>query len=306
MFYFLFCAGPSCDVKISSDQTKNGSITSPGFPGQYPPKTTCQYEFIASGRERIQLVFTDFSLFAPNELPKDCIGADNLVAYVMLDNRLEKIDTYCGVQVPKAVMSNGPRLIVHFAGTYSSRHARGFRAKFAFTTNFGIRSGEQVDDYPCAFRYRAGASLEGQFTSPNFPGLYPRDTECHYFFHGSDNHRVRIIFHYFDVEGIHPCDLSSASDYVEFSNFIGLDRKYTRQCGQISSGMVVESERKFFRVTFKSNDRLDATGFNASYQFIEQVTIAPTTTITRSAGHPGILILNNYFLICMLAAGFIT
>uniref|UniRef100_T1HQZ8 CUB domain-containing protein n=1 Tax=Rhodnius prolixus TaxID=13249 RepID=T1HQZ8_RHOPR len=63
--------GPSCDVKISSDQTKNGSITSPGFPGQYPPKTTCQYEFIASGRERIQLVFTDFSLFAPNELPKD-------------------------------------------------------------------------------------------------------------------------------------------------------------------------------------------------------------------------------------------
>ncbi|XP_074000217.1 suppressor of lurcher protein 1-like isoform X7 [Rhodnius prolixus] len=267
---------PSCDVKLNSDIMKNGSITSPGFPGPYPPKTTCQYEFIGSGRERIQLVFTDFSLFAPNELPKDCEGVDRVVAFVILDGRMEKIDSYCGVTIPKSIMSNGPRLLVRFTAIHSSRHARGFRAKFHFTTNFAMRGGEQVDDYPCAFRYKAGSSMEGQFTSPNFPGLYPRETECHYFFHGAANHRVRIIFHYFDIEGVHPCDMSSASDYVEFSNFMGLDRKYTRQCGQITSGMIVESERKFFRVTFRSNDRLDATGFNATYQFLEQVTVAPT------------------------------
>ncbi|XP_074000211.1 suppressor of lurcher protein 1-like isoform X3 [Rhodnius prolixus] len=276
VYHFVHKAGPSCDVKLNSDIMKNGSITSPGFPGPYPPKTTCQYEFIGSGRERIQLVFTDFSLFAPNELPKDCEGVDRVVAFVILDGRMEKIDSYCGVTIPKSIMSNGPRLLVRFTAIHSSRHARGFRAKFHFTTNFAMRGGEQVDDYPCAFRYKAGSSMEGQFTSPNFPGLYPRETECHYFFHGAANHRVRIIFHYFDIEGVHPCDMSSASDYVEFSNFMGLDRKYTRQCGQITSGMIVESERKFFRVTFRSNDRLDATGFNATYQFLEQVTVAPT------------------------------
>ncbi|KAK9506890.1 hypothetical protein O3M35_008741 [Rhynocoris fuscipes] len=134
---------------------KNGSITSPGFPGPYPPKTTCQYEFIASGRERIQLVFTDFSLFIPNELPKEskveymsiiyfiklllicfrCEGVDRVVAYVILDGRMEKIDSYCGVTMPKSIMSNGPRLLIHFTGIHSSRHARGFRAKFHFTTS---------------------------------------------------------------------------------------------------------------------------------------------------------------------------
>lgn len=32
----------------------------------------------------------------------------------------------------------------------------------------------------------------------------------------------------------------------------------------------VVSDRKFFRVTFKSNDRLDGTGFNASYVFLDE------------------------------------
>lgn len=32
----------------------------------------------------------------------------------------------------------------------------------------------------------------------------------------------------------------------------------------------VDSDRKFFRVTFKSNDRLDGIGFNASYVFYDE------------------------------------
>nr|XP_024216184.1 suppressor of lurcher protein 1-like [Halyomorpha halys] len=147
---------------------------------------------------------------------------------------------------------------------------------------FGIKSGEQAEDYPCGFRYRAGSRSSGHFQSPNYPGLYPRNTECHYFFHGHDGQRIRIQFHDFDVEGVHPCDAGSASDYVEFSNFMGLDRKYTRQCGQLTP-FEVESERKFFRVTFRSNDRLDGTGFNASFLFIEDPTPSPTPQPTSFA-----------------------
>jgi hypothetical protein len=61
----------------------------------------------------------------------------------------------------------------------------------------------------------------------------------------------------------------SASDYVEFSNYMARDRKYPRHCGQ-QKEFDVYSDRKFFRVTFKSNDRLDATGFNASYVFLDE------------------------------------
>ena len=66
------------------------------------------------------------------------------------------------------------------------------------------------------------------------------------------------------------CEAISASDYVEFSNFMAHDRKYSRKCGQLKE-FDIESDRKFFRVTFRSNDRLDGTGFKASYQFLDEI-----------------------------------
>lgn len=65
------------------------------------------------------------------------------------------------------------------------------------------------------------------------------------------------------------CDEETYSDYVEFSNYIPTDRKYDRKCGT-ESGFKVRSDRKFFRVNFHSNDRYDATGFQATYQFSDK------------------------------------
>lgn len=48
------------------------------------------------------------------------------------------------------------------------------------------------------------------------------------------------------------------------------DRKYSRYCGQLKE-FDIESDRKFFRVTFRSNDRLDGTGFNATYKFMDEI-----------------------------------
>lgn len=62
------------------------------------------------------------------------------------------------------------------------------------------------------------------------------------------------------------CSSESASDYVEFSNYQTVDRKIPRHCG-LKKPKTIESEGDFFRVTFKSNDRFDGTGFEAFYQF---------------------------------------
>jgi len=63
----------------------------------------------------------------------------------------------------------------------------------------------------------------------------------------------------------------TSSDYVEFSNFnIHLiDRKMKRLCGAKDQHFVktVVSDGSFFRVTFRSNDVYEATGFQAVYQF---------------------------------------
>ncbi|XP_048521939.1 suppressor of lurcher protein 1 isoform X2 [Dendroctonus ponderosae] len=284
----------SCDMIINSDTSKTGVIMSPLYPSPYPSKTTCQYEFQGRGKELVRIIFHDFYLHHLPGKSKDCEGQDLLNAFIHIDGRMEKIDSFCGTTVPKPVMSNGPRLKLEFRSLHSSRYSRGFNASYSFTENFGMKTGLQVAGYPCAFVLNSNETKMGHIHSPNFPGFYPRNTECHYFFYGNANEKVHLHFNYFDVEGVLPCEASSASDYVEFSNFIALDRKYHRHCGQLKE-FDIESDRKFFRVTFKSNDRLDGSGFNATYQFLDEVEVykpVPTTSgVPQTLGNLLILLL---------------
>lgn len=68
------------------------------------------------------MYFIDFS----------CTSVDSLQAFIYVDGRLEKVDMFCGVNLPKPIMSNGPKLMLEFRGTLSSRHARGFKISYSF------------------------------------------------------------------------------------------------------------------------------------------------------------------------------
>ncbi|CAG9835219.1 unnamed protein product [Diabrotica balteata] len=205
--------GSSCDVTISSDTNRNGTITSPSYPSPYPAKTTCTYEFQGRGKERVQIVFQDFSLYIPNANAKNCDNTDSLTVFIHIDGRIEKIDKFCGTTLPKPIMSNGPRLKLEFQSFYTSRYSRGFKSTYAFME---IKT---------------------------------------------------LILLYLYINEATRCEAVSASDYVEFSNYLTRDRKFSRYCGQLKE-FDVESDRKFFRVTFRSNDRLDGTGFNATFKFV--------------------------------------
>ena len=61
-----------------------------------------------------------------------------------------------------------------------------------------------MSSLPCAFQYNSTASSNGTFWSPNYPGYYPRDTECHYLFYGQPGERIKIAFSQFDIEGMQP------------------------------------------------------------------------------------------------------
>lgn len=61
-----------------------------------------------------------------------CEGVDSLVAFVNIDGKKDKIDSFCGDIPPRPIMSNGPRLSLEFQGLTSSRHSRGFKATYTF------------------------------------------------------------------------------------------------------------------------------------------------------------------------------
>ena len=62
----------------------------------------------------------------------------------------------------------------------------------------------QLASSSCAFEFRSSVLREGSFRTPNAPGYYPSDTDCHFFFTGGRNETVLVQFSYFDVEGIYP------------------------------------------------------------------------------------------------------
>ena len=65
----IFCCltGSECDQTIDSSMHKNGSFTSPNYPVPYPSDIKCTYHFTGQGKERIQVLFTDFDLFLQDE-----------------------------------------------------------------------------------------------------------------------------------------------------------------------------------------------------------------------------------------------
>jgi CUB domain len=72
------------------------------------------------------------------------------------------------------------------------------------SADFGVTGGRQLVEYPCAFAFNSSDGANGSFSSPNYPGFYPRDTECHYLFKGKPGERIHLHFMYFDVEGVLP------------------------------------------------------------------------------------------------------
>ena len=52
---------------ISSNHSKNGTITSPNYPNTYPGSIKCTYHFQGEGKERVQIKFTDFDLYKSSD-----------------------------------------------------------------------------------------------------------------------------------------------------------------------------------------------------------------------------------------------
>ncbi|XP_053202836.1 suppressor of lurcher protein 1-like [Panonychus citri] len=256
----------NCDETFNSDTIKNGTFSSPNYPNPYPANVQCKYNFNGRGKERVQIMFSDFHVYKPDDSSKDCDGADVVMVFITINGQKERLDNLCGDTLPLQLMSNGPSMTVEFKSTDNFEQFRGFKADYRFVTNFGITAGIQDSQSVCGFIFRSSDRSNGSFTSPNYPGQYPRDTECHYFFFGNQSERAHITFAYFDIEGVTPCTTETASDYVEFSNYRTVDRKIPRHCG-VKKPKTIESDGDFFRITFKSNDRFDGTGFEAFYQF---------------------------------------
>ncbi|XP_076056225.1 suppressor of lurcher protein 1-like [Oratosquilla oratoria] len=260
----------SCDRTIDSrTNSLSGILTSPNYLSPYPPNIECRTELQGQGRQRVLLVFHTFHLHSPSNRssPTSCEGRDSLTAYNGPGTH-EQLATFCGSSLPRRLMSSGPSLTLVFRSITSGHGAKGYKIKYFFVDNLNMVGGRRLDHLPCAFEYDSNVAKGGEFTSPNSAGLYPRHTECHYFFRGQSHEQVRLVFSSFDVRGHPPCD-DKDSDYLEFSSIFTRDTSQRdRKCAHDKPKQIVRSNDSFLRVTFRSNGRDEGTGFSGTYRFV--------------------------------------
>lgn len=107
--------------------------------------------------------------------------------------------------------------------------------------------------------------VSGNFSSPNFPSIYPNNINCHWSITLASGYRIKLHFPIMDLEERN--SLSSECDYDSVAVFDGdsqTDTLLGRWCGREQPASLVSKGNKLLVVL--STDRNEARGgFTASY-----------------------------------------
>lgn len=120
--------------------------------------------------------------------------------------------------------------------------------------------------FPLASGVKCGGVLSapsGNFSSPNFPRLYPYNTECSWLIVVAEGSSVLLTFHTFDLEYHDTCGF----DFLEIYNGAAGDKGNLlgRFCGQVPPPPFTSSWH-VMSVIFHSDKHVASRGFSAGYQ----------------------------------------
>ncbi|XP_076304820.1 suppressor of lurcher protein 1-like isoform X2 [Tachypleus tridentatus] len=269
--------GTECDQKVFSKGHSNGTVYSPDWSSFYHPNTVCKYYVYGlndrQNLERVTLTFEQFDIPSEN---KDCEEA-YLKVYLNGQETKQAFDEYdhvfCGQELPVPLVSNGPRLFIVFSSGPSQ--GRGFKAIYTFETEYKI-PGTPAPDDTCHFTYRSESRKSGEFNSPRYPANYPSSTHCQYYFHGLQGDQVQFVFNYFKtktlLQNVPGYNEVCKEDWLEIYEIYpnGREKALGRYCSTTSPGPVVSNVGIHdMKVVLKTNEEGVASGFSATYQFIE-------------------------------------
>ncbi|KAA3682411.1 uncharacterized protein DEA37_0003044 [Paragonimus westermani] len=150
----------------------------------------------------------------------------------------------------------------------------GYDIEYKFVTNYGVTAPFGVQRKPgCHFEFYWSHSTKGNFSSPNYPGLYPTELICEYRFSGPDVKKINIEFLEFDVESASKtCSDDRMGDYVEFNSCHSvelLSYPKRRLCHQTSrlNRYRIDWYEPCLLIRFSSNEMFVGHGFFGVYEF---------------------------------------
>ncbi|XP_078095368.1 bone morphogenetic protein 1-like [Mustelus asterias] len=271
----------NCEAACGGFLTKlNGSITSPGWPKEYPPNKNCVWQVVAPTQYRISLQFEFFEIEGNDVCKYDYVEVRSGLS---ADSKLH--GRFCGAEKPEVITSQYNNMRIEFKSD-NTVSKKGFKAHFfsdkdecskdnggcqhECVNTFGsytcqCRSGFMLHEnkHDCK---EAGCehkinSVSGTITSPNWPNKYTSRKECTWEIITTPGHRVKLAFNELDIEQHQEC----AYDHLEL--YDGKDAKAKvigRFCGSKKPEPLISTFNRMF-IKFFSDNSVQKKGFEATH-----------------------------------------
>ncbi|NXH11671.1 CUBN protein, partial [Bucco capensis] len=233
---------PECGGELTGTY---GSISSPGYPGNYPVNRDCFWTISTSPGLLITFAFGTLSL----QHHENC-SYDHLEIRDGLRPEDPVLAKYCSTQSPAPLQTTGPYAWIHFHSDNSVTE-KGFH--ILYTTS--------PADPSCGGNY---TDSEGVIMSPFWPNPYINNRQCIYIIRQPEEEKVHLNFTHMELES-HP---GCSSSYIEvrdgdseMSPFI------SKFCHSLQSPMSpITSTSNTLWIKFKSDAFVQRASFRALYQ----------------------------------------
>uniref|UniRef100_A0AAY4DT21 Metalloendopeptidase n=1 Tax=Denticeps clupeoides TaxID=299321 RepID=A0AAY4DT21_9TELE len=271
----------SCEAACGGILSKlNGTITTPGWPKEYPPNKNCVWQVIAPNQYRISMQFEAFELEGNEVCKYDFV---EVRSGLTSDSKLH--GKYCGTEVPEVITSQYNNMRIEFKSD-NTVSKKGFKAHFfsdkdeCSKDNGGCQHEciNTIGSYVCQCRNgfilhenkhdckeaeceHKIHSPSGTISSPNWPDKYPSRKECTWDITATPGHRVKISFSEFEIEQHQEC----AYDHLEaFDGDSDKASILSRLCGSKIPEPLISTGNKMF-LRFISDASVQRKGFQATH-----------------------------------------
>ncbi|KAM9476723.1 ovochymase-2 isoform 2-T2 [Clarias gariepinus] len=244
---------------------ETGEFSSVNYPSRYDNGKSCSWTITVDSKKVIFLWLKDFSLEDSDSCSSDALT---------LQDELGIIGTYCGYSSPKAIMSLGSSLKVHF-DTNDKYTERGFKAVYRAVDP------DKVTDF-----VGAGGVLHGDYGELMTPGFSERNYVNNVLYQWKiivpNGEKVRLTFMEFDL---FPEFCTDFVDVFDGHPDGASAPKLGHFCGNKVPEPVVSRSNEMV-VRFKSDSNHNAKGFRAVYTVASAPPVTTTTTKPTTSTSP--------------------
>uniref|UniRef100_A0A087X328 Neuropilin n=1 Tax=Poecilia formosa TaxID=48698 RepID=A0A087X328_POEFO len=230
-------------------------LTSPGYPGAYPPSQLCVW--VITAPEPGQKILINFNPHFDLE-DRDC-KYDYLEVYNGgADESSSMVGKFCGKIAPSPIISSGDQLLIKFVSDYET-HGAGFSVRYEV-----FKTGPE-----CSRNFTAPS---GVIETPGFPEKYPNNLECTFMIFAPKMAEITVEFYSFNMEPdtTPPAGAVCRYDWLEvWDGFPAVGPHIGRYCGHKSPGRII-SHTGILSMTITTDSAIAKEGFTANYTIRER------------------------------------